>query len=298
MSSIAVVGAGSVGVYFAAHLAAAGHEVSACVRRTFERYLVESTEAPVSGPARAVTDPGQLAGPVEWVLLCVKAHQTEGAAGWLMRLCGPDTTVIVVQNGIEGAERTKPLAGPATVLPGVVYCGAELLQPGHIRHYSRGTIFTPDVPSARRLAECFSGTGAELVPSAQFLEEAWRKLATNTIVNGITALTLRDMRVMGEPGIEELARAIGHEACAVARAEGADLPDAGIDKLASMLARTNAVSGTSMLYDRRAGKDLEHDALYGAVIRAAERHGIDVPLHRALSALLGAAGMPSLSHTS
>ncbi|MFN0027270.1 MAG: 2-dehydropantoate 2-reductase [Acidimicrobiales bacterium] len=293
MSSVAVVGAGSVGVYFAAHLAAAGQQVVACVRRPFEQYLVESTEAPASGPARAVTDPGQLEGPVEWVLLCVKAHQTEGAAAWLARLCGPDTTVIVVQNGIEGAERTAPLAGPATVLPGVVYCGAELLEPGHIRHYSRGTIFTPDVPVAHRLAGLFSGTGAELVPTGQFLEEAWRKLATNTIVNGITALTLRDMRVMGEPGMEELARSIGREACAVARAEGADLPDAGIDKLAAMLARSSGVSGTSMLYDRRAGRDLEHDALYGAVIRAAERRDIDVPLHRALSALLGAAAPPT-----
>ena len=35
------------------------------------------------------------------------------------------------------------------------------------------------------------------------LDEAWRKLATNTIVNGITALTLRDMSVMGEPGMAE-----------------------------------------------------------------------------------------------
>lgn len=298
MSSIAVVGAGSVGVYFAAHLAAGGHDVIAAVRRPFDRYLVESGEAPVQGPARSVTDPNQINSPVDWVLLCVKAHQTEGAAGWLARLCGPDTVVVVVQNGIEGAERAVPLAGPATVVPGVVYCGAELLAPGHIRHYSRGTIFTPDVPPAHRLAELFQGTGAELVPTGQFLEEAWRKLATNTIVNGITALTLRDMRVMTEPGMEDLARAIGHEAAAVARAEGADLPDSGIDKLAAGLARSTGVSGTSMLYDRRAGKDLEHDALYGAVIRAAERHGIDVPLHRALSALLGAAAAPTPSHAS
>ena len=122
MTSIAVVGAGSVGVYFAAHLATAGHDVVACVRRPFDRYVVESKEAPTEGPARAVTDPADLDGPVPWVLLTVKAHQTEGAAPWLARLCGPDTTVVVVQNGVEGAERTTPFAGSATVVPGVVYC--------------------------------------------------------------------------------------------------------------------------------------------------------------------------------
>jgi 2-dehydropantoate 2-reductase len=44
-----------------------------------------------------------------------------------------------------------------------------------------------------------------------------------------------------------------------------------------------------MLYDRLAGRPLEYEALSGAVVRAAERHGIDVPLNRALYALLSAA---------
>lgn len=287
MTTIAVLGAGSVGVYFAAHLAAVGQDVVACVRRGFERYQVDSSEAPVEGPAHAVVDPDQISAPVEFVLLCVKAHQTPGTAAWLARLCNADTTVVVVQNGVEGAQRAQPLVGAATVLPAVVYCGAELLEPGHIRHYARGTIFTPDEPVAHRLAALFQGSGAQLVPTAAFLEEAWRKLATNTIVNGVSALTLRDLRVMAEPGMAELAQAIGTEAYAVARAEGADLGEHGLAKLIAMLKGSGA-SGTSMLYDRRAGRPLEHDALYGAVLRAASRHGIDVPLHRALSALLAA----------
>ncbi len=287
MVQIAVVGAGSVGTYFAAHLAAAGHDVVACVRRPFDRYLVESKDAPAEGPAHAVTDPDQLDGTVPWVLLTVKAHQTEGAAPWLTKLCGPETTVFVVQNGTEGAERAAPYCGSATVMPSVVYCGAELLAPGHIRHYARGTIFAPDVPAAHELARAFEPIKGELVPTDAFLEEAWRKLATNTIVNGITAITVKDLRVMAEPGVAELARGIGHEAYQVARAEGAVLEDLEINKLVGALSK-GAAGGSSMLYDRRAGRPLEHDALYGAVLRAAERHGIDVPLHRTLSTLLAA----------
>ncbi|MEZ5232264.1 MAG: 2-dehydropantoate 2-reductase [Acidimicrobiales bacterium] len=285
MVQIAVVGAGSVGTYFAAHLADLGHDVVACVRRPFDRYVVDSKEAPVQGPARAITDPAELDGPVPWVLLTVKAHQTAGAGGWLERLCGPDTTVIVVQNGIEGVERTEPYAGSATVLPSVVYCGAELLEPGHIRHYARGTIYTPDVAPARELAAAFDGERVQLVPTGDFAEEAWRKLATNTIVNGLTGLTVRDLRIMTDPAMAELARAIGYEAYAVGRAEGARVPDGDIDKLIAGLAKGMA-GGSSMLYDRRAGRPLEHDALYGAVLRAADRHGIDVPLHRAVNTLL------------
>jgi 2-dehydropantoate 2-reductase len=44
-----------------------------------------------------------------------------------------------------------------------------------------------------------------------------------------------------------------------------------------------------MLYDRLEGRPLEHEYITGAVVRAAERHGIDVPLNRAILALLRAA---------
>ncbi len=44
-------------------------------------------------------------------------------------------------------------------------------------------------------------------------------------------------------------------------------------------------STSSMLQDRAAGRPLEHDGLTGAVVRLAERHGIDAPASRALLAL-------------
>ena len=85
-----------------------------------------------------------------------------------------------------------------------------------------------------------------------------------------------------------LAEAILQECYAVARAEGADLQDAAIGAVVASFAKLDDSGGTSMLYDRLAGRPLEHDALYGAVIRAGERHGIPTPTHRTLSALLSA----------
>ena len=43
---------------------------------------------------------------------------------------------------------------------------------------------------------------------------------------------------------------------------------------------------TSMLQDLRRGRRLEHDAITGAVVRAAARAGVAVPLNRTLLALL------------
>ena len=57
MASVAIVGPGSVGAFFAAHLAAAGHGVLSCARRPFTDYIVESPDAPVRIAADVATDP-------------------------------------------------------------------------------------------------------------------------------------------------------------------------------------------------------------------------------------------------
>lgn len=288
MSEIAVVGSGSVGTFFAAHLAAIDRAVVACVRRPFETYVVESETAPVSVPAAVLTDPSQVAEPSKWVLVGVKAHQTAGAAGWLDALCDASTKVVAMQNGVEAVERLTPFVNGAEVIPSVVYCGAELLEPGHIRHSSNGFLIVAESASAHALRELFAGSVAEIRVSTDFVTDEWRKLGINTVANGITALTSRRMEVLGAPGIAGVAARILHECWTVARALGADLTQEVADELVANLAATRADGGTSMLWDRLAGRATEHDALYGAVVRHGARLGIPTPTNETILALLAA----------
>jgi 2-dehydropantoate 2-reductase len=78
------------------------------------------------------------------------------------------------------------------------------------------------------------------------------------------------------------------EVIAVGRAEGAQL---AADEAARTLATLFTFSGelgTSMYFDRLAGRRLEVEALTGAIVAAGERHGIAMPLNRALLTLLRA----------
>lgn len=290
MVAIALVGPGSVGTYLAAQLAAGGNDVVSCARRPFTEYVVDSPEHPVRHAATVATDPADL--PADWqprfVLVCVKAHQTPGAADWLARLAGPDTALVSVQNGVEGLERLSPYAAGGEVLPSVVYCGAELLEPGHVRHYTAGLLITPDVPSMHELAAASAGTGLTVRPDADYVTETWRKLGANICANGITALTRRRMEVMTSPGMPDLLRALLGECWAVARAEGATLGDADVETFVSGLTGRTHTGGTSMYYDRMAGRPTEQDALYGAVVRAAARHGIATPTVATFQTLIAA----------
>jgi 2-dehydropantoate 2-reductase len=74
----------------------------------------------------------------------------------------------------------------------------------------------------------------------------------------------------------------------VARADGARLPEDEALRAMERLLTFSPELGTSMYFDRIAGREFEVDALTGAIVAAGERHGIATPLNRMLLALLRA----------
>lgn len=287
---IAVVGPGAVGSFLAAHLVTAGRDVVACARRPFERFVVESAESAAFAtdvPARVVTDPAG-ATPVDLVLVCVKVTQTPAIGPWLQALCGPGTVTVSVQNGLESPALVQALLPVGSVVPSVVYCGVQLVAPGHVRHTTSARLVVPAIPDAEVVSRAFAGSVVAVQPVADFATEVWRKLGVNVAVNGITALTNRTTDVFGRPAVADLARDLLRECWRVARLDGAALDDAAADATVAGLSARPIGAGTSMLYDRRAGVPTEHDAIYGAVLRAAARLGSDAPLIRAVDTLLDA----------
>lgn len=287
MTSALVIGPGAIGTFFAVHLIGGGRvDVAVASRRPLPELVLASDGEEQRVTPMVFTDPASVETPFDWVLLATKAHQTAAASGWLQAACGPDTTVVVLQNGVEHEARVAPFVGSATVVPAVVYCGAEVVAPGRVVHRSNGFLIAPEGDRGRALAELYEGTGAGIRLTRDFGSAQWKKLVSNVVANGITALTGRRMEVMRTPAVAELGRAVVREGIVVARAEGADIDDGYADLLIEGIGAMPDDSGTSMLYDRLAGRPLEYDALYGAVLRAAARHDIAVPRTETLFALL------------
>ena len=285
---IAVVGPGAVGTFFAAHLSVAGRTVVACARRAFDRYIVESEIAPVDAPAVCVTDPDELPRvgldePADLVIVTVKTFQTAGVAPWLDALCDPHTVVVGAQNGVEEVARLTPHVNGAHVVPCVVYCGSQLIEPGHIRHDQHGIMFVPDDEVTRRIAPIFDGSRARWNPVADFDAASWRKLGVNVMANGVTALTRRTMDVLATEPVDVVARGLLRECLTVAQADGANVTPMEADDFDLTVLPQY---GTSMYYDVMADRATEYDALHGAVLRAGARHGIDTPVTRVVHALL------------
>ncbi len=292
--SVAVVGLGSVGGVAAGCLAAAGrHDVIACTRRPLERLILERPQGAnmiaVELPLRALTDPAQ-AEPTDWVLLCTKTHQTAATAPWLERLCRPSTRVAVLQNGIDHVARVAPLAQGAAVVPVIVYYNGERLAPDRVRlrQGSVEDVAVADDAAGRAFAALLDGTPLRVLLSENFATLAWRKLLINAVANPITTLTLQRQAVLRRPDVQELCRAILDEAVEVARAEGTKLGDDEPARALATLFTFSGELGTSMYFDRLAGREIEVEALTGVIVAKAARHGIAAPLNGALLTLLRA----------
>lgn len=284
-TEIAVVGVGAVGGCIAAHLSAVGKALLLCVRQPIDRLVVETPSGTLCESPPSATDPREV-GPVPWVLLATKAHQTSGAAAWLRVLVGGESTVAVLQNGVEHESRVAPLVGSAAVLPVVVECPSTRTAPGRVTQNGPARLLVPAGERGEAFARLFAGSDVKVKVVEDFQDARWRKLCQNVAGGAVSALTGRTLGVSREPEVAWLARELVLECVRVGRAEGVSLDDRIADEIVASLQEGDPRAGTSMLFDRLAGKSLEIDARNGAVVRLGTRHGIPTPLNRAVTALL------------
>src|SRR5262245_10028254 len=255
MARVAVVGVGAIGATGAAAAHHAGHELVLCARRPVERVVVERPEgAETTLEGAVLTEPSAIDEPAEWIVLAVKSHQTTGAAGWLSALCTPQSTVAVLQNGIDHVERVAPLAGGAAVLPVVNWCAAEPVVPGRVRQRTTLALAVPEGETGAGFAALL-GDHAEVSVGDGFAAEAWRKLCVNA-VSGVMALAGRPAEIFALADVRDVARTMAYECVAVACAEGVALTERDADDLIEWLLALPSDAGSSILTDRQAGRQL------------------------------------------
>lgn len=280
---VTVVGAGAVGALVAEAAAAAGHDVTVCVRTPIDALDIER-DGDVH-PVRAVFVSEPVGPPDDIVFVTVKATDTASTEPFLAARCGPSTLTVVVQNGLDQASRIAPYlpAGAGPAVTALAYVAAERRRPGLVRHTYGNLLMVPE-DHADSIGDAVRG-GLRVRGTDDMASAAWRKLLANLVANPITAIARRRVDVVGTPELAALSRAILTEAVAVARADGALFDDDEVDRVLEGIGRLGA-TGSSMLYDRLAGRPMEHRFLTGEVVRRAAGYGIPVPVNATLLALL------------
>ena len=212
---IALVGPGAVGTTVAALLYAAGHPVLLCGRTARPQIELRPDGAnPIVVPGPVRTDPSEASGPVDVVLLAVKATQNDDAAGWLAKLCDEHTVVAVLQNGVEQVEQVQPYCPSSSVVPGIVWYSAETQPEGWVRLRGEARLVLPTGRAADSIAELLRGAGCAVDRDPDFTTAAWRKLLVNALA-GFMALSGRRSGMFRRDDVAALSRRYVAECLAV-----------------------------------------------------------------------------------
>lgn len=301
--TVAVYGAGAVGSYFGAKFALAGAPVTLIARPIHVEAIRERGLLFESGgdsrhlPIHA-SDQADAVANADLVLICVKSRDTVSAAREVVSRLRPGAIALSLQNGVDNAGLMREQAS-LDAMAAVVYVGASMPGPGHLRHAGRGELvigeYGPPLPGVARdpgrgprvVSWCErAGFGCKRVDDIH--AALWTKLVMNAVYNAISALTHATYaKVVTDEAVVATMREAIRECVAVARAEGVAIRDA--DALAdSAIAWGAALHDvtSSTQQDLSAGRPTEIDALNGYVVRRGDALGVPTPVNRALTGLV------------
>jgi 2-dehydropantoate 2-reductase len=290
MATVAVVGLGAVGAVFAAALQTTGrHQITLCSRRQLTRHV----EVEFEGRDRRelcctyVNSPQECVVPVDWVLLSVKSHQVTSTRPWLKALCGPNTVVVILQNGIDHCRLVAPLIADVSLLPAIIWSPAEQVDPYTVLARAPMQASVPEAPEGYEFAALMTGSGASISVIPDFHDQAWAKLCMNAVA-GLMAVTASRAGLFRHASMQDLTLRLATECAAVGRADGARLPINLPERIVADLVSMSPEMGTSILFDRMSGRPLEWEARNGVIQKLGRIYGVATPVSDVIVPILEA----------
>ena len=321
-NSICIVGAGAIGGWIGARLAAAGRAVSCLARgatlaalQTHGLRLRETLDGQVRESVHPVCASGEAAqiaaqvGAQDLVVIALKAPALPEVAPRLAPLLGPQTAVLTAMNGVpwwflhglDGALKGQTLnavdpggvIGRAIaadrVIGSVVHASCSVDAPGVVRHRAGNELIVGEpsgaqTPRLRALADLLTRAEFETTVSHQIQADIWYKLWGNMTINPACALTgVTADKLLADGLARDFMTAVMLEARAVGMRLG--LPIAGSVEERHAITRSLGALKPSMLQDVEAGKPVELDALVTAVHELGQLTGVATPFTDALLGL-------------
>ncbi len=298
--SIAIVGAGAIGTFYGARLALAGRDVRFLMRSDLplvrERgiRLVEPAGTRSLHPVQAFGSTAEI-GPVDLVIITLKATANAFLPQLLPPLLHAQTAVLTLQNGLGNEEAVAAVVGAERVLGGLCFIGVARISPGEVTCASPGFIDVGELSGpardrTRAVAALFTAAGIRCTADDRLAEARWRKLSWNIPFNGlaIAAGGLTTDRLLADPRQVQRIRILMDEVAAAARALGYDVPAAFLQRHLDQTPKIGAYRPSSLV-DHEAGRPIELEAIWGEPLRRGQQAGVAMPELAALYAELQAA---------
>jgi len=233
----------------------------------------------------------------ERVAVLFVATKASGIEHALRRLTAVPDLLVPLLNGLEHMEMLRARYGPAHVAAGSIRIESERTEPAVIVQRSpqvRVELAADDPVAGGRLPAIMTLLSLAGIPTSIGSSEKqvlWSKLVRLVALSASTAAFDEPLgKIRDDPAQGAALAACAREAAAVAAAEGARVDPA--ETIAELEAAHPSLR-SSLQLDVAAGRDTELDAIQGAVLRAAARHGLSCPtIERLARSIARRAGEP------
>ena len=283
-----MVGAGAIGLYYGARLAAAGNDVRFLLRSDYDTVKrdgirVESVAGDLHlDEVKAYLTPEEI-GPVDLVIVAWKTTSNDLFGKILPPLLHEQTQVLTLQNGLGNCERLAEIVRPDQILGALCFVCLNRLAPGFVSHTAGGRISVGEYVNdgrgrAEEIARRFSAAGIPTDAAASLAEAQWKKLVWNVPFNGLAIAeggVTTDV-LLSSPEVEGEIRALMSEVVTSARAQGLALEDSLIDFNIERTRPMGPYRPSSMI-DYVEGREVEFDSIWGEPLRRAKAAGVEVP---------------------
>ena len=293
---VTIVGAGAMGCFFAARLREAGTAITLVDTDTARLAAIQANGVTLEddgGPRTVAVAacPAAQAGPTDLVMLFTKGMHSAAAIKSVAHLAADGTCAITLQNGLGNAEAMAEVFSRDRILMGVTDWPADFSPPATVSSHGAGRIWlgamaagpAGPVEAALRL---FDAAGLPAKRDDHVEVQIWEKVAFNAALNALAAVTRVRVGGLDCPPGREIAFAILDEVAATAAARGLLLDSRRLTSKVEHALAHHRQHKASMLQDIEAGRRTEIEAINGAVIRAAEAHGVPTPVTRTLANLV------------
>lgn len=300
LNDVLLVGPGAIGVYFAGRLAQAGAGVTVAARSDYDTvsangYEIKSIAGDFNWKPPVVRGAAGYGRPARLIVVAVKALPGVDLAELVRPAVGPQTAFLLIQNGLDVE---VPLSGAFPdneLLSAIAFIGVSRVAPGRVVHSGGGTLTVGRYraggtsPVLEEVCAAFNAAGVGCKTADDTDMMRYRKLLWNVPFNPLSVLTggMNTQEMVNDPKVVALAAAMMEEVRAVAAADGRLFTD---DELKWNIDYTRNFPAykTSMLLDFEAGRQLEVEAILGALVRRARKNGVATPHVDTAYALLAA----------
>ena len=298
MKEIMIVGAGSVGGYFGAHLARNNSHVSFLLRRKTQTVVSKNglTIRSAIGESftvrrRSASNPQDLPQP-DLIILGVKAYDLSEVMDQIEPILKSDTTILTLQNGVTIEDTLKMRFGRERVVGGVAFIYSKIVEPGVIDHFKKGMLTIGELmglETSRLLAikALFKDAGIPCFLTEDIRKAKWEKMCWNCVFNPLTVLMNDHVaKALDAPELQPVIATIVREVAAVAMAaHRVPLDDDMPDRVVKWSQELRDIH-TSMYDDWKAERPTEIDELNGYIVKRGQEFGVPTPMNEMLTALL------------